>query len=299
MIHIIYRSYGGENRKSRPDYYSKWLALLSFVRAVQQVKPGAAEVIFLNDGPIPEDRLRVMEKSGEVLARSNLGARGSMRAALAIPVLRDWPHDDLVWLAEDDYLYQPRALNDLIAAADAYPDASYFALYAAIESRLPNGERFDDRVPSKWPNPEIKRVNGHPWDRALSTTSTFGARVKPLVEDRIMMHLAIASRGAWDHTTCLVYQGYTPYPMETLTSWFANAPQNWLSRVGIVGARIGLNCYQAARMVRRPRRKLVAPDPALITHMEVPYVALGTDWRSVAASTQQWVNGAIDNTTPL
>src|ERR1700761_4819231 len=54
------------------------------------------------------------------------------------------------------------------------------------------------------------------------------------------------------------------------------------------GARIGLNCYHAIRSLRRPVRKLVAPDPALITHMETPYVALGTDWRSLADSTQQW-----------
>jgi hypothetical protein len=291
MLHVVYRSYGGENRKGRPDYYSKRLALLSFVRSVQQLKPGAAEVIFLNDGPIPEDRLRVMEKSGEVLGRSKLGPRGSMRAALEIPIFRAWPHDHVVWFAEDDYLYQPRALNDLIAAADAYPDASYFALYAAIGARLPNGDRFDDRVPSKWSGPEIKQVNGHPWHRALSTTSTFGARVKPLLEDQMLMRLAIASRGGWDHTTCLMYQGYTPYPLATLTDWFSNKPKNWAYRAGIVSARIGLNCYQAVRTLRRPERKLVAPDPALITHMEVPFVAQGTDWQSVAASTQQWMNG--------
>ena len=83
-------------------------------------------MIFLNDGPIPEDRLQVMEKSGEVLARSKLGARGSMRAALDIPVVRAWPHRPLVWFAEDDYLYQPCALNDLIAAAAAYPDTWSF-----------------------------------------------------------------------------------------------------------------------------------------------------------------------------
>jgi hypothetical protein len=290
MLHVIYRSYGGENQKGWPDYYSKRLALLSFVRSLQELKPGQAEPIFLNDGPIPDDRLRVMENSGEVMARSKLGARGSMWIALKMPIVRAWPHDDLVWFAEDDYLYQPRALTDLIAAADAYRDASYFALYATIGSRMPNGDRSDERLPSKLPNPEIKRVNGHSWDRALSTTSTFGARVKPLIEDQMLMRLAVASRGGWDHTTCLMYQGYIPYPMATLTNWFSTKPKSWAYRATIVGARIGLNCFQAVRTLRRPVRKLVGPDPALITHMETPYVALGTDWRSVAESTQQWAS---------
>ena len=105
------------------------------------------------------------------------------------------------------------------------------------------------------------------------------------------MRLLLASRRSWDHTTCLMYQGFTPYPMATLTNWFSNTTQNWVSRLSIVSARIGLNCYQAVRSLQRSNRKLVSPDPALITHLEVPYVAQGTDWRSVAASTQQWMNG--------
>jgi hypothetical protein len=293
MLHIIYRSYGGENTKGRPDYYSKLLSLMSFIRSFQQLKSGVAEIIFLNDGPIPQDRLRIMEKSGEILARSNLGLRGSMQSALAIPTLRAWPHDHLVWFSEDDYLYLPHALNDLVAAAQAYPEAAYFGLYAMIGSRQPNGSPSGDRVPRRWPEPETRFVHGHPWRSALSTTSTFGARVKPLVEDRLMMQLAIGSGGAWDHTTCLMYQGLTPYPVSSLVNSLLErkARKNWLHRVGIFGARIGLNFYQAARSGGRSnRRLLVGADPALITHLETAYLAQGTDWRSVAISTQHWMS---------
>jgi hypothetical protein len=293
MLHIIYRSYGGENTKGRPDYYSKLLSLMSFIRCFEQLNSGVAEILFLNDGPIPQDRLRVMEKSGEVLARSNLGLRGSMQSALAIPTLRAWPHDHLVWLSEDDYLYLPHALNDLIAAAQAFPEASYFGLYALVGSRQPNGSPSEDRIPPRWPEPEPKLVHGHPWRSALSTTSTFGARVKPLVEDRSMMQLAMRSGGAWDHTTCLMYQGFRPYPVSSLVNSFlgSKGAKNWLHRTSILGARMGLNFYQAARSLRRSsRRLLVAADPALITHLETLHLALGTDWRSVALSTQQRMN---------
>ena len=291
MLHVVYRSCGGENLKARPEYYSKLLALMSFLQCFQQLEPGFAEIIFLNDGPVPRDRLQVMEKSGEVLARSNLGLRGSWQSALALPAQRGWPGNDLVWLAEDDYLYRPHALKDLITAAEVYPEADYFALYAMVGSRLPNGGLSVDRVPNQDRSPEAaaKLVNGHPWCRAISTTSTFGARVKPLCEDRIMMQLASRSGGAWDHTISLMIQGFMPYPAGSLIALLRDreAKKNVLQRMVICAARVGLDVYHAARLVRRSSRRLVvAADPALITHLETEFMALGTDWRTAAVNTQ-------------
>jgi hypothetical protein len=295
MLHIIYRSYGGENKKGRPDYYSKLLSLASFIRSFAQLKPGVAEVIFLNDGPIPADRLRLMEPWGEVVARSNLGLRGSWEATLALPLERGWPKDDLVWLAEDDYLYLPNSLNDLVAAAEASPDVEYFALYAMVGSRLPNGDTSDDRVPheNRWLNTKTRLVNGHPWRGAISTTATFGARVGTLIEDRSMMQLAIRAGGAWDHTICLIYQGFAPFPMSSLMASLVDpaSTKNWLQRAATFAGRMGMNVYKAARAVKKPaRRALLAADPALITHLETDFLARGTDWRSIAISTQQWAN---------
>jgi hypothetical protein len=68
------------------------------------------------------------------------------------------------------------------------------------------------------------------------------------------------------------------------------ATKSWLRRLGICGARACLNIYQITRFRQRFGRKLVAADPALITHLETSYLALGTDWRSVAMSTQQWMD---------
>ena len=64
-LHLVYRSYGGENLKRRPFYYSKMLALISFVRAATKVRD--AELLFLNDGPIPDDKLAVMSRYGRVV----------------------------------------------------------------------------------------------------------------------------------------------------------------------------------------------------------------------------------------
>ena len=288
MLHIISRSYAGENKKGRPDYYSKRLSLMSLIQSFQRLKPGTAELIFMNDGPIPDDRLELMKASGEVVMRSKLGMQGSMRAILELPIVRGWAEDDLVWFAEDDYLYLPRAFEDLVAAADSFPQASYFGLYALIGMRQPNGVVFDDplRMPRRWPESEMTLVNGHPWRRALSTTSTFGARVKPLVEDYPMMKLAMQSGGAWDHTTCLMYQGFMPYPAKSLLRSLldANRAGGFGRRAGIVAARMGLDLYQLRRALTASKHRiLVAPEPALITHLETEHLAVGTDWQDVAA----------------
>jgi len=291
MLHVVYRSYGGENQKGRPAYYSKVLALASLVRALSEID-GGVEVLYLNDGPIPADRLRLMESSGEVLARSQLGMRGSMQAALALPAQRAWHADDVVWFSEDDYLYQPSALSGLEAAAGAFPEADYFALYALIGNRLPNGQApVGTPVPAEWQDSEPRLVRGQPWRRALSTTSTFGGRVGAIVEDRPLMHAAMWSGGAWDHTTCLLYQGFQPYPVSTVASSLrdASGPAELLKRTAVSAARLGLNGYQAARArLGVPGRLLIAPDPALVTHLESEFMALGTDWTAVARSTRTW-----------
>lgn len=292
MLHIVYRSYGGENQKGRPSYYSKLLALESTIRAFEELPKGAAELIFLNDGPIPGDRLRVMEASGEIIARANLGMRGSIRAGMALPAQRRWKPGDLVWFAEDDYLYLPQAFGDLLKAAELFPQAAYFGLYAQIGDRLPNGNPTDEtRVPASWRESEVTLVNGHPWRRGLSTTSTFGARVKPLLEDRRMMDMAMESGGAFDHTTCLMYQGHMPYPMFALTEPLRSTKdaKDWLRRAAISTVRAGLNGYQAMRKVTGSSiRLLVAPEPALSTHLETAYLASGNDWEAVARSTKEW-----------
>jgi hypothetical protein len=294
MLHIVYRSYGGENKKGRPFFYSKLVALLSLVRAVAELE-GGAEIIYLNDGAIPDERLRVMQRSGEVVARERLGMRGSMRAALSMPAERGWAEDDVVWFAEDDYLYTRGAMRGLARAAEIFPEAHYFALYALIGERLPNGgsQPADYPVPRSWRGSEPRSVDGHGWTHALSTTSTFGARVKPLLQDRGIMYLAMWSGGGWDHTTCMLYQGYQPFTWATVVRPMQQPTLPRRVRGAVIsGVRTGLSAWQAARTATgRDTKVLVAPDPALATHLETEHLALGTDWAKVADEAIDWAAG--------
>jgi hypothetical protein len=286
-LHIVYRSHGSENRKRRPPYYSKLLALASLVQAAEDAGQ-PVEIVFLNDGPIPGDRLAVMASAGEVVGRSGLGLRGSLNAALALPLERGWPDEDLVWLCEDDYLYRGRALRDLLAAAAAWPQADYLALYASIGDRPPEGGLLDDAypVPARWRGSAPVSVNGHPWRRALSTTATFGLRMRTLRRDhRILSLTYYTGLGGCDHAACLLYQGLQPFPWRTLgRDLLLGYPGDAVARAkrsAIAPVKAAFNVWSYGRAGRGSR--LVSADPALATHMESPHLALGTDWEAVAA----------------
>lgn len=294
MLHVIYRSYGGENHKGRPDYYSKHLALRSFIRAVEHCTV-PVEVIYLNDGPIPAELLALMRATGEVVARAKLGNKGAVRAALALPRQRGWPDDDLVWLAEDDYLYRPEALSVLAAAPAVFPSADYFALYVSVTAHPAPGTEQPSfaPIPREWRDSEPRLVAGHTWQRALSTTGTYGATVRALSEDNRLLRVALWSGAGWDHTMCLLYQGFQPFPWPAVLRKARGAeaprPLNLFRRarfIVIASIRAGLNLWQMVR--RGPRRELVAVEPALVTHMETGWIAPGTDWTAVAAGSAAW-----------
>ncbi|MDN5932505.1 MAG: hypothetical protein L0I24_15805, partial [Pseudonocardia sp.] len=136
-LRILHRSYGGDNTKPRPAYYSKLLALAAMLRAADALDV-APELVFINDGPMPDERLRVMERFGEVRwVRRGGSDANSYREMLADENARAGQPDDLIWLAEDDYLYVPDALRQLVAGAAA-TDADYFTLYG---SRAIDAER--------------------------------------------------------------------------------------------------------------------------------------------------------------
>lgn len=294
MLHIVYRSYGGENLKNRPHFYSKLLALVSFVRAVDAAGH-KVEVLFLNDGPIPKDRLAVMEAAGEIVAHQRLGLRGSYHRGLALPLERGWPDEHLVWFAEDDYLYQPQALRDLIAASVALPQADYLALYASIGGRQPAGDALPDHiaVPRRWQTAGPVMVNRHTWQRGLSTTWTFGVRMRALRRDhRILSLTDYAGLTGCDHAQCLHYQGFLPFPWSLVGRhllFFGDGSfKTRAKRCLAAPIKAAVNCWSLLRT--DTGHQLWAADPALITHMESGTLGIGTDWRAVARSSAAWAN---------
>lgn len=289
-LRVVYRSHGGENSKDRPDYYSKLLGLVSFLRAAEGMD---LEIVYLNDGPIPDDRFRLMAETGETVELPHVGMRGSYRAALRCATSGRWSRDDVVWFSEDDYLYRPEALRCLERAAASIGEAEYFALYASTPARPAkrDDEPFAHR-PAGWRLLPPWDVDGHAWVQIYSTTSSFGARIGPLTDDQGIFRFCMVPhrRMLRDHDTCLLLQGFEPYSYSELArdalGQAAGGVRERAREAALVPFRLATNL----RAHRRPsrRRLLLAAEPNLATHMETGLISSGTSWPTVARETREW-----------
>lgn len=267
-VHVVYRSSGTENTKHRPPFYSKVLALASFLRAVDRCDE-VASVVFLNNAPIPGATLEMMSGAGEVVNRTGLNLARSYREAITLAVGRGWPKSDVAYISEDDYLYRPEAFVRLAEASRDIPGADYFAFYATPD---PGGER-------------LHTSGGTDWQVAESTTSSFGARISILAADRRLHLLGCRAHGGFDRAICMAYAGRRPYRWNEVVPSSVGPVRMRATASGILG-RVALN-LGSYRARRRPRR-LMTEIPSLATHMEEPHLAEGVNWVEVAAETARW-----------
>jgi len=299
-LRIIYRSHDGENSKHRPVYYSKDIALISMLRAARGVQP-APDIIFVNDGPIHPARIAVMQAAGELVAIAGGSNRASFRAAVSLSVTRNWDDHDLVWFAEDDYLYAPESLRRLTAAAARLSWADLFSMYGseALDTSASRRRPRPRTLPGALGDANAVTVEQVQWYRSMATTSTFGIRPRALRQDARLLRASPYTGGAWDRTTNLTAAGYQPFRAAELVSDLLPGsalsvtlwPRSFIR--GVV--RAGFNL----RAIRRPtrRRVMICSDPELISHMEPPpdHVrtgpsprSAGTDWPGIAADTVAW-----------
>ena len=293
-LHVVCRSVGSENRKNRPAFYDKTTSLASLLRAAENVGV-PTELVFVNDGPIPTGRLGLMASAGEVTHVACGSNRASLRRVLKMPRERGWASGDLVWFAEDDYLYTADALANVVKAAQELPDADYFALYGELRydrDAVRGAPTFVSDLRSHGDRDAVALGRAR-WYRAASTTSTFGARVRTLLADERFLRTTPFVGGAFDHATFLALAGYRPFRLsqlggQPLPPGQASPTKRAARRAVLTGSRLALNAAALARP-EKARRIVVAPDPELATHMEEGMLAPGTDWAAETASVQDWM----------
>ena len=262
---------------------------MSFLRAVG----GAGfpvDIVFLNSAPIPGERHRMMREHGEVIDIEGLDLLRSYWRATRIPIERAWPLDDLVYFAEDDYLYRSDALARLAEAAAAMPNASYFSLYATVGTTMPNGMLLEGEFlfppPADWAGIEWSGPHGVGWHCASSTTSSFAVRVRALHRDQWIHKVAPRCGYSWDHAAMMVAQGFQPYPFRIALTMLRDRRHSTQRRLKLAAWHTLVNVGWLRN--RRRRHVLVASSPSLATHCETEFLALGHDWASEAALTETW-----------
>lgn len=301
-VHVVMRSYGGENLKQRPSYYSKLLTLASVVRAAEKA---GVELIFVNDGPIPHDRRQLMEHSGELVAIPDgpVGMRNSYRFALQLATNRGWADDHVVCFLEDDYLLTEDALLAQIEADIAMPDVDYFALYGSRPEDDPDHPEAEG-IPPWWSPMAERTVAGRRWRPLGSTTSTFSGRVGALRADRsIFAQCMMPFRNRFlDHETCLVFQGVPPYTSRQLLTgysdeWDDRRLRGLLRTTILVPFRLALNARGWTRRTRP--HHLFGLEPNLACHLTEGVMAPGRDWAAEAQGVHNWLASRQSQPQPV
>jgi hypothetical protein len=291
-LHVLYRSYGGENKKGRPPYYSKRLSLVSLLRAHQRTSD--VGLLFANDGPIDAELLEMMQQSGgQVLDAVKPGMRPSYRFALKYAINSEWADEDVVYLVEDDYLHVPEALTRLDQAIREMPEVSYFLTYGSTWSHpLESTERLAEIQPKGWRPGVSTTVDGQIWRPAFAATSTYAVRVGALRQDYgIILQGHLPYRNHYlDLQMGLVWQGYEPYKWSDIgreaVGLAAGGVREKVRGIGEAPFKLAYNL----RSHRRPdrRRLLYVAEPNLATHLETEFLAPARDWGALASETQQW-----------
>lgn len=171
-LHVIYRSVGHENLKGRPSWFDKRVGMASLLRAAAEAT--VADLTFVNDGPIPEDRTELMAGAGRVIQLDAAGNSGSYRIALRAALDSTWPDEDLVYLCEDDYVHAVSALHCLYGAARDLTSPAYFTLYD-------HPDLYDRHARSQ---STVAFAASRHWRQVPSTCMTFAARLGALRRDR-------------------------------------------------------------------------------------------------------------------
>lgn len=291
-IHLVLRSYGGENRKNRPGYYSKLLALTSFVRATSMVPD--ADVIFLNDGPVPAEHLALMEQFGQVVSMPDgpAGMRATYWYAVTLPQRHpEWDDEDIVSLNEDDYLFRSDAFEVLEDAAAEIGQAGYFSVYGERPDYDSPTVRADFALPHGWVPAADQVVAGRTWFNQPGITSTFSGRAGALRRDAALFrHCMIPFRQRFlDHETCLMYQGFVPYRgwdlIAGLPGDFDPGVRGVVRTVFLIPFRLAMNVHA---LIRRERHLLYCLTPNEATHLDLPVISPDHDWAAEALTVQQW-----------
>lgn len=177
-------------------------------------------------------------------------------------ILAGQTDSELVYFAEDDYLYLPGSLQRTVEFMSAHPDADFATLYDHPDSH----NKFIHRIRT-----EAIEEDGCRWRKVVSTCLTFMAQKRALVD------------------STKVFKTYNKNP--DLGLWLALTkirvcnPWSWVRSAGdglFFSASHALAWrYAWHQIIFGKRRSLWSPMPALGTHMETNGLAPGVDWQGI------------------
>jgi len=264
---VCYRIYPGVSRDPMFGFKDK-LALVRLNLETFRESLGDLKIklwVLLDNCPPPYAELVKSIFPEMPLELIPLGGEGNGATFIRqVAILSGQTDAGLVYFAEDDYLYLPRALECAVKFMRRHPRADFVTLYDHADYYSKYIHRFRGAEFTE---------DGRRWRAVASTCLTFIARRDALME------------------SAAVFRTFPGNP--DLGLWLALTkkrivnPWSWLRSL-----EDGLFCsathalawkYAWRQILFGKRRTLWAPAPSLATHMEIGGLAPGVDWDGIFA----------------
>lgn len=198
-----------------------------------------------------------------------------------IKILLEQNESDLVYFAEDDYVYLPRRFSTLIAYLRDHQDVHFISPYDHPDCYTQDIHRYP-----KW----IRVYAGHHWRTAASTCLTFLTRKETLRENA-----AIFRTYCRRNHDCSLWLSLTKHSLFNPVRFFRYLFEQ-PSFTKIV-AKAWLYCWP--QILFGPTMKLWVPVPGIATHLDAKALSPAIGWFEVLKQQAQSISftnaqGAID-----
>ena len=256
-LRVIYRISDKGNPKPKLSNGGKWDCLFN------AVKEFGAENFHVIADNCSAETITALKSTGLEFETTANGNAGTCRYIFDEVINRYSPEENL-YLLEDDYLHLPgsrAALLEGLAIADCV------TLYDHPDMYHPDGRGPNPFVHGDMPKASIYLTAHSHWRSTVSTTMTFAAQVKTLLEDRDIWKRFCVEKTPEDFKAFIILTGQDDL--------------NEAKRFIKIGGGVLVPLIVENFFSERKKRLLISPLPTFATHTEPAYLSPLIDWTKV------------------
>lgn len=179
---IFYRFTDSGNGKSRPKWFGKKSSFLNFINRFDKEE----NEIFVVADNTSEDSVNflksyIREPEKHVFCTS-LGNAASFIYCCDIAITQSKNINEIIYFAEDDYLYKENACKVLLEGID-FLNADYVTGYDHPDKYINFKDGGNPQIIENGERTVVQLTPSSHWKYTNSTTMTFATRIKTLIED--------------------------------------------------------------------------------------------------------------------
>lgn len=258
---VAYRVYPGLSRAGFPGVRDKEALVAGCLRSFKAALGDLRVKIWAILDGCPESYAERFRTEFDDVTLVRMERVGNARTFLEqISLLCAQTDSEMVYFAEDDYVYMPGALERMVRFLETLRDTSFLSAYDHPDTYC---------VPASMPHGDVRLHEAQEWHTVVSTCLSFMTRRSTLVH--VAPLLKTYARGNYDSS---IWQSLT----KTNTRVYAHAP--WRLATDTFALRVMAKAWWFGwkEIIRGPQYTLWVPVPSLATHLAPAYLAPKVDW---------------------